>query len=49
MQKTQNGSGWQAVADLHFKNSAIYEKLLGKSKQGFSKNFLSILTVGPRR
>ena len=24
--KTQNGSGWQVIADLHFKNSAINEK-----------------------
>ena len=31
--KTDNGSGWQVVADLHFKNTAINEKLFGKSKQ----------------
>ena len=33
MQKTQNGSGSQVVADLHFMNSSINEKLFGKSKQ----------------
>ena len=33
--KTKNGSGWQVVADLHFKNSAIKEKLFGKLKQCF--------------
>ena len=29
--KSQNGSGWQVVADLHFKNSAINKKLFGKT------------------
>ena len=32
-QEAQNGSSWQVVADLHFKNSAINEKPFGKSKQ----------------
>ena len=31
--KTENGSGWQVVADVHFKNSAINEKLFHSSKQ----------------
>ena len=30
LRKTQNGSGRPVVADLHFKNSAINEKLFGK-------------------
>ena len=33
VQKTQNGFPWQVAADLHFKNSAINEKLFGKLKQ----------------
>ena len=41
MQKTQNGSDWQVVADFHFKNSAINENLFGKSKQ--------CLRAGPAR
>ena len=36
VQKTQNGSGWQVVASLYLKNSAINEKLLGKPKQHVS-------------
>ena len=28
MQTTQNGSGWQVVADLHFKYSAINKKIV---------------------
>ena len=33
MQKTQNSSGWQVIADLHYKNLAINEKLFGNLKQ----------------
>ena len=32
VQKIQNGYVWLIVADLHFKNSAINEKLFGKLK-----------------
>ena len=35
MQKTQNGSDWQVVADLHFWEFSHYKKkLFGKLKQG---------------
>ena len=33
LQKTQTYSGWQVVADLHFKNWTINEKLFGKTKR----------------
>ena len=42
MQETQNGSGRQVVADLHFKNLAINEKLFGKSKH---KRYVAVMKV----
>ena len=53
MQKTQNGSDWQVVADFHFKNSAINENLFGKSKQclraGPARGVEGYIVPGPGR
>ena len=45
MRKTQNGPGFQVVADLHLKNSPFQEKLFANQNTQFFICFSSLVLI----